>query len=70
MSHVNDPIDLSKAVNALEILHALHQALGHGFLTRAQGHTRVVVLLVGLLSALRVSNLRLQVVLVLLLVPH
>mmetsp|Transcript_44004 Transcript_44004/g.104794 ORF Transcript_44004/g.104794 Transcript_44004/m.104794 type:complete len:291 (-) Transcript_44004:563-1435(-) len=62
------PTVTSKAVNALQILHALHQTVCHDLLARSQGHARVVVLLVGLLRPLRVADLGLQVVLVLLLV--
>ena len=57
-----------KTVNALQILHALHQALSHELFTTAERHTRIIVLLVGLLGSLRISDLGLQVVLVLLLV--
>merc|ERR1719478_1928085 len=50
-----------KHVDAVEVLGGLHQALGHELLAAAQGHARVVVLLVGLLVAVGVANLALQV---------
>lgn len=59
---------VSQPVDALEILHAFHQAVCHLLLTGTQRHARIVVLLVGLLRPLGVSNLGLQIVLVLLLV--
>ena len=46
----------SQPVDALEILHAFHQAVRHLLLTGAQRHARIVVLLVGLLRPLWVSN--------------
>merc|ERR1712137_682991 len=58
----------SKAINAVQILHGLHQAVCHGFFTSTESHAWVVVLLVGLLSTLWVANLGLEVVHVLLLV--
>ena len=57
-----------QTVDALQVLHALHQAVCHHLLTRSEGHARVVVLLVGLLWSLGVADLALEVVLVLLLV--
>ena len=50
-----------KHVDAVEVLGGLHQALGHELLAAAQGHARVVVLLVGLLVAVGVADLALQV---------
>ena len=50
-----------KHVDAVEVLGGLHQALGHERLAAAQGHARVVVLLVGLLVAVGVADLALQV---------
>ena len=46
----------SQPVDALEILHAFHQAVRHLLLTGTQRHARIVVLLVGLLRPLGVSN--------------
>lgn len=46
----------SQPVDALEILHAFHQAVCHLLLTGTQRHARIVVLLVGLLRPLGVSN--------------
>ena len=57
-----------QTVDALQVLHALHQAVCHRLLTSSEGHARVVVLLVGLLRSLWVADLALKVVLVLLLV--
>merc|ERR1719218_117076 len=48
-------------VDAVEVLSGLHEALRHGLLARVQGHTRVVVLLVGLGLAIGVADLALQV---------
>lgn len=47
---------VSQPVDALEILHAFHQAVCHLLLTGTQRHARIVVLLVGLLRPLGVSN--------------
>mmetsp|Transcript_3326 Transcript_3326/g.6972 ORF Transcript_3326/g.6972 Transcript_3326/m.6972 type:complete len:221 (+) Transcript_3326:278-940(+) len=55
---------LTEHVDAVEVLRRLAQACGHGLLTRAKRHARIVVLLVRLLLALRVANLSLQVVVV------
>ena len=49
---------VSQPVDALEILHAFHQAVCHLLLTGTQRHARIVVLLVGLVLAIRVANLR------------
>merc|ERR1712206_67998 len=58
----------SKPVDAVEVLHSLHKAVSHADLSRPQRHSRVVIFFVGLLWALGVTDLRLQVVHVLLLV--
>mmetsp|Transcript_52710 Transcript_52710/g.136499 ORF Transcript_52710/g.136499 Transcript_52710/m.136499 type:complete len:402 (+) Transcript_52710:396-1601(+) len=49
-------------VDAVEVLGGLDEALGHRLLAAAEGHARVVVLLVGLVLALGVADLRLEVV--------
>mmetsp|Transcript_74045 Transcript_74045/g.187264 ORF Transcript_74045/g.187264 Transcript_74045/m.187264 type:complete len:257 (-) Transcript_74045:890-1660(-) len=59
---------VSEPVDALEVLHGLHQAVRHAYLACAERHAGVVVLLVGLLRPLGVADLGLEVVHVLLLV--
>mmetsp|Transcript_27557 Transcript_27557/g.64256 ORF Transcript_27557/g.64256 Transcript_27557/m.64256 type:complete len:270 (+) Transcript_27557:966-1775(+) len=58
----------AQAAPAVQVLHRLDDALGHAHLPRTKHHARVVVRLVGLLRALGVPKLRLQVVHVLFLV--
>ena len=45
-----------QSVNALQILHAFEQTFRHEFFTGTQGHTRIIVFLVGFLSTLWVAN--------------
>mmetsp|Transcript_8381 Transcript_8381/g.24160 ORF Transcript_8381/g.24160 Transcript_8381/m.24160 type:complete len:403 (+) Transcript_8381:469-1677(+) len=49
-------------VDAVKVIHSLAKAVGHGLLGGAERHARVVVLLVGLLLALRVADLALEVI--------
>ena len=51
----------SDDVDAVEVLGGLDQALGHELLAAAERHAGVVVLLVGLLVAVGVADLALQV---------
>merc|ERR1711965_1222171 len=55
------PEERLEDVDAVEVLGGLAQALGHELLAVAQRHARVVVLLVGLLVAVGVADLALEV---------
>mmetsp|Transcript_7250 Transcript_7250/g.14044 ORF Transcript_7250/g.14044 Transcript_7250/m.14044 type:complete len:238 (-) Transcript_7250:651-1364(-) len=52
-------------VNALQVLGSLHKARSHGLLAGAQADAGIVVLLVGLVLAVGVADLRLEVIAVL-----
>ena len=54
-----------KHLDALKILSCLYQALSHGLLSCPQGHAGIIILLVGLLGALGVADLALEVIVVL-----
>ena len=55
---------LVEDINTLKIFGSLDQTSGHGFFSGAEGGTRIVVLLVGLVISVRVSDLSLEVVVV------
>mmetsp|Transcript_9708 Transcript_9708/g.27207 ORF Transcript_9708/g.27207 Transcript_9708/m.27207 type:complete len:432 (-) Transcript_9708:11-1306(-) len=57
--------DLVEDVDAVKVISGLHKTGSHCLLTSAEGHTGVVVLLVGLVICLGVSDLSLEVVVVL-----
>ena len=57
--------DLVEDVDAVKIVSGLDKTGGHCLLTRAKGHTGIVVLLVGLVICLGVADLSLEVVVVL-----
>jgi len=60
-----------ESIDILEVLASLLDSFGHRLLPLTNPDTRVVVLLVGLIFALRIANLRFQVALLLLeVVPH
>jgi len=60
-----------ESIDILEVLASLLDSFGHRLLPLTNPDTRVVVLLVGLIFALRIANLRFQVTLLLLeVVPH
>mmetsp|Transcript_7207 Transcript_7207/g.17625 ORF Transcript_7207/g.17625 Transcript_7207/m.17625 type:complete len:365 (-) Transcript_7207:37-1131(-) len=55
---------LVEDINTLKIFGSLDQTSGHGFFSGTEGGTRIVVLLVGLVISVRVSDLSLEVVVV------
>ena len=56
---------LVKDIRAQQVVSGLDKSGSHGFLTGTEGHTGVVVLLVRLVGAIGVTDLRLKVVMVL-----
>merc|ERR1719277_220095 len=58
----------SEPVDAIQVLHSLHETVCHALLPSPERHARVVILLIRLLRALGVADLALEVVHVLLLV--
>jgi len=56
---------LVEDINALKIFGSLDQTFGHGFFSGTESDTRIVVLLVRLVISVRVSDLALEVVVVL-----
>lgn len=57
--------NLVEHVDAVQVLGGLDQTVSHGDFSFTQRHTRIVVLLVGLIITIGVSNLSLEVVMVL-----
>merc|ERR1719277_2193989 len=53
----------SEPVDAIQVLHGLHEAVCHALLPSPERHARVVILLVGLLRALWVAALATQLLL-------
>jgi len=56
--------NLVEDIDAFQVLRRLAETGGHGFLSSSEAHTGIIVLLVGLVSSLGISNLALQVVVV------